>query len=310
MSAVAIKRVIRAGFLDFWRNGFVSFTSILVMTVTLFVLGTTIFAGVILNTTLEQLHDKTDINVYFTTTAPPDKIAEFQKTIAALPQVQEVTLLTADQVLASFRTQHQNNQLILQALDELGQNPLSAVLNVRAKDITQYDAIGQFLKQQQDLATGDQNIIASVNYFDVQYRAAVDRLQHITQSAKQVGLVIIILLILTTLAISFNTFRLIIYVSREEIQVMRLVGAGQMYIRAPFMVEGALYGLISGLVTLLLFYPLTYYLGQSTETFFGGVNVFTYYISHFPFFFAVIVGTGVLLSVVASFLAVRRYLKI
>ncbi len=279
------------------------------MTVTLFVVGTAMFAGVILNTTLNQLHNKTDINVYFTTTASPDKIAEFEKTVGALPEVQAVSLQSADEALRAFREAHQDNQLILQALDELGQNPLGAVLNVQAKDITQYDAIGKFLKNQQEEA-GGQSIIDKVNYFDVEYRAAVDKLQHITEAAKRVGLVILVLLILTTLAISFNTFRLIIYTSREEIQVMRLVGAGQMYIRAPFMVEGALYGLIAGLITLLLFYPLTYYLGRSTETFFGGINIFNYYLTNFPLFFLIIVGTGVTLSVVASFLAVRRYLKI
>ncbi len=309
MSFVTVKRVVRAGFLDFWRNGFVSLASILVMTVTLFVVGTTIFAGVILSTTLDQLRDKADINVYFTTTATSEKIAELQKSVEGLPQVQSVQYITAQDALAAFRARHQNDQLTLQALDELGQNPLGGVLNVRAKDISQYDSIGKFLEQQQS-AAGNQNIIDKVNYFDSQHRAALDKLQHITESAQRLGLIVVVILILTTLAISFNTLRLAIYTSREEIQVMRLVGAGQFYIRAPFMVEGVLYGLIAGLLTLMLFYPLTYYLGRSTATFFGGVNVFTYYLVNFPMFFLIIVGTGVTLGVVASFLAVRRYLKI
>ena len=91
---------------------------------------------------------------------------------------------------------------------------------------------------------------------------------------------------------------------------MRLVGAARFYIRAPFMVEGVLYGLIAGVITLLLFYPLTYWLGRSTADFFGGINIFSYYLSHFLLFFGAIIGTGVVLGAVASFLAVRRYLKI
>lgn len=281
------------------------------MTVTLFVVGTTIFAGLILNTTLAQLRDKADINVYFTTDAPQDQIDQLEKSVEALPQVQSVEFVSADDALAQFRAKHQDDQLTLQALDELGQNPLGAVLNVKAKDISQYDAIAQFLQQQQTIG-GDssKSIIDKVNYFDAQHRAALDRLQHITDSAQRVGLAIIIILILTTLAISFNTLRLAIYSSREEIQVMRLVGAGQLFIRAPFMVEGVLYGLIAGVITLLSFYPLTYWLGRSTQDFFGGVNIFSYYISHFPLFFLAIVGTGVVLGAAASFLAVRRYLKI
>jgi cell division transport system permease protein len=104
--------------------------------------------------------------------------------------------------------------------------------------------------------------------------------------------------------------RLTIYTSRDEIHVMRLVGAGQLYIRGPFMVEGMLQGLIAGVVTLLLFYPLTWWLGASTADFFGGVNIFYYYLRHFAIFFLIIVGTGVALGALANFLAIRRYIKV
>lgn len=310
MDLITVKRIFRAGFLDFWRNGFVSLASILVMTVTLFVVGTTVFAGVILNSALEELRGKADVNVYFTTAAPEDKISQLQKSIQALPEVASVEYTSADDALAQFREVHKNDQLTLQALDELGQNPLGAVLSIKAKDISQYDAIARFLEQQQAQAQGGASIIDKVNYFDAQHRQALDRLQQITDSSQRLGLIIIAILIATTIAISFNTLRLAIYTSREEIQVMRLVGATQFYIRAPFMVEGVLYGLIAGVVTLLLFYPLTYWLGNATAAFFGGINVFSYYLSHFPLFFLIIIGTGTALGAVASFLATRRYLKI
>ena len=311
MNWVTIKRMVRAGFLDFWRNGFVSLASILVMTVTLFVVGMTLFAGVILNSALSELRDKADVTVYFTTTAPEDQILQLQKSLQALPQVKSADYLSADDALAAFRERHADDQLTLQALQELGDNPLGAELDVKAKDISQYDAISQFLEQQQALQTGGTpSIIDKINYFDDQHREALDRLQNITDSAGRLGLIIILMLVGVTLAISFNTLRLAIYTSREEIQVMRLVGAGAFYIRAPFMVEGVLYGLISGVITLVLFYPLTYWLGQATQNFFGGINVFSYYISNFFMFFGIIIGTGVVLGALASYLAVRRYLKI
>ncbi|MCX6820063.1 MAG: permease-like cell division protein FtsX [Candidatus Adlerbacteria bacterium] len=310
MSWVTTKRIFRAGFLDFWRNGFVSLASILVMTVTLFVLGMTLFAGVILNSALSELRNKADVNVYFTTSAPEEQILQLQKSLQALPEVQTVEYVSAGDALAAFRERHQNDQLTLQALQELGDNPLGAVLNIRAKDISQYDVIAKFLQQQQALSSSQAGIIDKVNYFDEQHRQALNRLQHISDSAARLGLIIILILVLTTVAISFNTLRLAIYTSRDEIQVMRLVGAGQFYIRAPFMVEGVLYGLISGVITLVMFYPLTYWLGEATANFFGGVNVFSYYIGNFLLFFGVLIGTGVVLGAVSSYLAVRRYLKI
>ena len=310
MKWLATKRIFRAGVLSFSRNAFVSFASILVMTVTLFTVGVTLFAGVILGSALQELRDKADVNVYFTQDAPEDRMLELKASLEALPEVSKVEYLSRDEALAQFRERHKNDQLTLSALDELGDNPLGAVLNVKAKDISQYESIAAFLKDQQSVDTGSASIIDKINFYDAQHRAALERLQYITNSAKVLGQWIVAILILTTLAISFNTLRLAIYSSRDEIQVMRLVGAGSFYIRAPFMVEGVLYGLVAGLVTLLIFYPLTWWLGGATGNFFGGVNIFSYYMSHFFYFFLIIVGTGVLLGATASFLAVRRYLKI
>ena len=310
MKWLTTKRIFRAGLLSFSRNAFVSFASVLVMTVTLFTVGVTLFAGVILGSALQELRNKADVNVYFTQDAPEDRMLELKASLEALPEVAKVEYLSRDEALAQFRERHKNDQLTLSALDELGDNPLGAVLNVKAKDISQYESIAAFLKDQQSASTGGASIIDKINFYDAQHRAALERLQYITNSAKVLAEWIVAILILTTLAISFNTLRLAIYSSRDEIQVMRLVGAGSFYIRAPFMVEGVLYGLVAGLITLLIFYPLTWWLGGATGNFFGGVNIFTYYMSHFFYFFLIIIGTGVLLGAVASFLAVRRYLKI
>ncbi len=309
MKWVLFKRVLRAGVLDFSRNAFVSIASILVMTVTLFTVGMTIFAGVILGSALQELRDKADVNVYFTTQAPEDRILEMKASLEALPEVASVQYLSRDEALAQFRDRHKNDQLTLQALDELPDNPLGAVLNVKAKDISQYETIATFLQDQQT-QDGASSVIDKINFYDEQHRAALERLQYITNSAQVLGRWIVGILILITLAISFNTLRLAIYTSRDEIQVMRLVGAGALYVRGPFIVEGILYGLVAGVITLLIFYPLTWWLGGPTGNFFGGVNVFSYYVSHFFSIFGIIIGTGVVLGAAASWLAVQRYLKI
>lgn len=310
MNGLSIKRVIRAGLLDFWRNGFVSFASVLMMVFTLFVIGLALFTGVILNSALAEFRDKADLNVYFTANAAESDIFTLRDAVQAQPQVASVVYLSRQDALTAFRERHANDQLTLQALEELGDNPLGAVLTVKAKDITQYDAIAKFLQSQQALGAGAPQIIEKINYFDEGHRRAIDTLATYTNTAQVVALVLVGFFVLMTIAITFNTLRLAIYSSREEIQVMRLVGAGQTYIRAPFVVEGVLYGLVAAVITLLLLYPLAWWLGTSTSAFFGSVNVFDYFITHFLLFFGVIVGSGVVLGALASFLAVRRYLKI
>ena len=306
---IKIKRVIRSGFFSFWRNGFVSLSSILVMMVTLFVIGTTIFSGVILKSTLQQIKDKVDINVYFITSASEDDILVMKKSIERLPEVlTPVVYVSRDQALIDFKKRHENDQTTLQALDELGTNPLGATLNIKAKDPSQYESIANFLQSRNALSSDGTTIVDKVNYY--QNKEAIDRLTRITDSAKRLGFILTIFLIAISILITFNTLRLVIYMSREEISVMRLVGASTGYIRGPFFIAGGIYGFISAILTLIIFYPITLWLGKTTESFFVGLNIFHYYASNFGQIFLIIVGSGIAIGSISSFLAVRKYLRV
>jgi cell division transport system permease protein len=141
-----------------------------------------------------------------------------------------------------------------------------------------------------------------------QNKAAIDRLGGIIDTSRAVGLGIALVLGLASLLIAFNTIRLAIYTARDEIGVMNLVGASHWYVRGPFVVAGVLYGVISGLLVLVLLYPLTAWLGPGSEKFFGTFNVFTYFVGAFPLMFLAVMGAGVALGALSSYLAVRRYL--
>lgn len=302
------KRIIKSGFVNFWRNGVVSLAGILVMTITLFVIGSIIFLGAILNTSLEQIKNKVDINVYFTTAAPEEEILSLKSSIETLPEVSFVTYVTRDEALANFRERHKNDYLTLQALDELGENPLGASLSVKAKEPSQYESITKFLESKENISAGGKKIIDKINYY--QNKIAIDKLAKIIDSAKKIGLAVTIVLIVISIAIAFNTIRLAIYTAREEIAVMRLVGGNNAYIRGPFLIEGAMYGIISSVITMALFYPVTLWLGRATENFFGGINLFEYYVSNFWQMLAIILLSGIALGAISSFLAVRKYLDI
>jgi cell division transport system permease protein len=298
----------RAGLANFTRNGFVSLAAILIMVVTLFFIGSVLLMITGLNVSLQGVKDKVDINVYFATTAEESDILTLKKTIEVLPEVKRVGYTSSDQALADFKQKHDTDQLTLQALGELGANPLGAVLNIKANDPSQYEIIANFLKGDNVLSKNKKVIIDKVNYYD--NKAAIDKLTKIIRAAERLGLAAALILVLISLIIAFNTIRLAIYVAREEISVMRLVGANNKYIRGPFVVAGIFYGLTAGLITIVLFYPLTYWLRSSTESFFGGLNFFVYYVSHFGQLFLLLVGSGIVLGAVSSYLAVRRYLKI
>lgn len=303
-----IKRTLRAGFVSFWRNGYVSLASVLVMTVTLSVIASIIFTGALFDSTLNSIKDKVDINVYFVKDAAEDDITLLQKSLTSMPQVAEVQYVSAEQALVDFRARHQDDELTLQALNELGGNPLGASFNIKAKDPSQYEAIVKFLTDKKDSsATGD-SIIDRVNYS--RNKDAIEALNRIIAASNRLGSIIAVFFMLVSVLITFNTIRLAIYIFREEISVMRLVGASEMYIRGPFVTVGIMYGAVSGLVTLLLLYPVTYWLGPITADIGTGLNLFSYYLSHFGYLFGVIVGSAIVLGALSSYLAVRKYLKV
>lgn len=302
------RRIFKTGFFNFWRNGFVSLSSIVVMVVTLSVIGGLIFLSAILNSTLTEIKNKVDINVYFVTSAGESDILSLKKTIEAMPEVLKVDYVSRDKALADFKARHVNDEITLQALDELGDNPLGATLNIRAKDPSQYEGIAKFLTNQTALTSGGSSIIDKVNYF--QNKTAIDRLSRLIDSANRLGFVITLVLAIISIVITFNTIRLAIFISRDEISVMRLVGAAQGYIRGPFMVAGVMYGAVAALITLILFFPISYWLGGATQNFFIGLNIFTYYLHNFGEFFLILVGSGALIGAVSSVFATRKYLKV
>ena len=302
---VNAKRVARYGLISFVRNGFVSLTAVLIMTITLFVVAFLMISGAALDATLKQLTEKVDVTVYFTTEATEEEIASMKTAIEALPEVAVVTYISREEALAVFRERHKGDQLTLQALDELGGNPLGASLEIRAKQTNQYESIATFLEAQQK-SGGVAASIDKINFF--QNKTAIDRLTNIIETSRRIGIAIALVLGLSTILIAFNTIRLAIYTAREEIGVMNIVGAGHWYVRGPFMVAGILYGIVSALIVLLLLYPLTLWLGPGSERFFGSFNVFTYFISAFPALFLILITSGIGLGALSSYLAVRRYL--
>lgn len=301
-----IKRTIVSGYRNFTRSGFTSLASILVMTITLFVITSLIFIQAALNSSLNDIKEKVDVTVYFVSDAEVSSIMDVKEALSKLPEVRDVTYTSSAQALTDFKERHSNDYLTLQALDELDQNPLGASLNIKAKDPSQYESISKYFESEDALSKGALTIVDKIDYH--QNKVVIDRLTAIIDGAKKLGLAISIVLILISLLITFSTIRLIIYMSREEINVMKLVGAGRRFIRGPFIVSGIFVGIISSVTTALVFIPVSIWLGnQMTD--FVGINLYTYYKANFLQLFIIMLGLGVTIGGLSSIFAIHRYLK-
>jgi cell division transport system permease protein len=297
----SLRRIFKAGFVGFWRNAYVSLASIFVITVALFVIGSTMLIDQLLGASLAQLQAKVDINIYFVTTAPQEEIDALINSVKALPDVERVTYTSRDDALAEYRAKNQNDSVAMQALDELRENPLGATIAVQAKETSQYESINRYLEEQKS------PIIDEINY--TKNKESIGKLTSIIDALEQASFVALMVLIMASILITFNTIRLAIFTAKEEISIMRLVGAGNMYIRGPFMLQGVMYGVISGVLALAILYPIVLWLGPKTAQFFE-INIFDYFVNNFAYIFLVLVGIGVTLGLVSSVLAITRYLKV
>lgn len=297
-----LKRVLRAGYLSFRRNGWLSTATILVMALVLFVLGNLIFLGALANTALTALESKIDISVYFTADAPEQSILAVKRELEILADVSQVSYVSKDQAFDTFRKKHSSNALIVNALDELGENPLEASLNIRARDPSDYASISDFLLKK------NYPIVDKVNYFENQ--KVIDRLGAVLGTVRGSGALLAIFLAFVSILVAFNTIRLAIYTMKEEIGIMRLVGATQWFIRGPFLVSGVLYGSTAAAVVTMLFFPLAWLASPKLTLLVPNFDLFQYFLTNFLEFFGIILISGIALGTVSSFIAVRRYLKI
>ncbi|OGI95768.1 hypothetical protein A2917_00430 [Candidatus Nomurabacteria bacterium RIFCSPLOWO2_01_FULL_42_17] len=301
-----LKRIIKAGFINFRRGGLVSFAAVLQVLNTLAVIVTIILLQAVLYSALSVIKDKVDVTIYFNVGAPEVQILSLKESLLKLPEVENISYTSADEAIRLFRERHASDYSTIAALDEIGENPLGATLNIKTKEISQYENIANFLKSDNALVLGSSDIINHSNYHD--NKLVIERLKTIISGAQKLGFLLTLYLIISSIIITFNTIRLTIYISREEIGVMRLVGASKMHVRGPFMIEGALYGIVATFVTLALFLPVTAWLGRNMTAFLG-LNLYNYYLSNFFQIFAIILLSGILFGVISSFLAVRRYLN-
>ncbi len=299
---INIRRIIKAGFVNFCRNSWVSVATVLIMVIALSIIGSLVFGKAILLSVLDQLEDKVDITVYFKTDANEGDVVSLQDYLSKIDEVKKIDYVSKENALIAFRDRHEENNLIIQSLDELGENPLGASLNIKAKNPEQYESIVKFLE------AGVFSSVDKINY--KQNKVVIDKLANILESSKTLGTGLSLVFAIIALLVTFNTIRMAIYTNQEEIKIMRLVGASNKYIRAPFVVEGALYGILSTIITMAFFYPLTFWLGPLSERFFGGINIFHYYLTNFFQLFFILLVVGVVLGTASSWVATRRYLRV
>lgn len=296
-------RIIKYGVQSFWRSRLISAATILVMVLALMVLEGLIIFRVLTTTAIASLEDKIDISVYFKTSAGEDEILKIKNSLESLAEVKTVEYVSRDRALEIFKERHGDNPKISQAIEELDDNPLLASINIKADNPNNYENIASYLDN-----TNFEALIEHVTF--TQSRLAIERLAKIVGTAENMGLALTVFLALTAILVTFNTVRLAIYSNREEIGIMRLVGASNAFVSGPYIVESVIFGFLATILSLLITAPLINLAAPNIQSFIPEIDVEGYFYANILGLFGYQLLFGSVLGVVSGGIAIRKYLKI
>jgi cell division transport system permease protein len=298
------KRIIITALKDLSRNLWLNMATVIIIVISLFTITTMLAIDAVGSHALSVLQEKIDISIQFKDNADEAKILEFKKDLENMEDVKNVEYISKEQALIDFKETHKDSEYINESLEELGENPLFAVLNVKANDINKYNSINEYIISNDNY----KNDIEKVNYKENE--RAIDNLSKILASVKDGIAGITILFVFISILVSFNTIRLAMYSHRMEIEIMRLVGASNWYIRMPFIIEGAIFGAVGAVITLLIISPSAVYISPRITQFLPGFDLYVYFVDNLFNIATLLTLIGIGMGVFSSFIAIRRYLKV
>lgn len=299
----SLERIFEVGWTNFKRNSYLSFGTTGVMVLVLLLFSGLMALNFLSSQVISSLEEKVDVSVYFKTEASENEIGRVKGDLESLKSVKRVQYVSRDQALKDFKDKHAGDTLVQESLAELDDNPLQASLNVKANDSSQYASIVSFLE-----GNKFRSLVDKINFYENEQ--VISRVQSISNGLKNWGFLATMALAVIAVLVTFNTIRLTIYSQKQEIEIMRLVGGSNWHIKAPYLIEGALYGGFAAIVTTLIFYPVTILVSPKVQVIMPGVSLISYFIANSLQFIFLVFFIGILLGVASSFVAIRRFLKV
>ena len=300
--SISVLRIIKTGASNLSRNWLLSAAAILVMTITLIIFSILALLFSVSSYSVKTIQERVDISIYMKKGLAEDRILDIKQSIEQDSLIREVVYVSAQAALEDFKAKHAGNDQLLAALNEVDENPLLATLRVKAKNLEDYPRVAE------NISNGSYSaFIEKLNYND--NRSVIDRLTKILKIVVSLGIGLVAVFSLIAVLVMFNTLRLTMYNRREEVEIMRLVGATDWYIRGPFLAEAIMYSISALVVTALLLLPV-YARVLPRITGFVAPGVASPSILAYPILLAALFATALILSIISTLLAIRKYLKV
>ena len=305
MMLTSTYRIIKFAFQNFWRNIWLSIITVTMLVLTLLTVNILLVVNRVTDQTIAFVENRIEVSVYFNEKTEQVKINDALTYFRTLPEVKDVQEISADEAFAIFKTRHANDADILNSLEELGKNPFGPTLIIKAHQAKDFDAIITALDHPRF-----RDDIRQRNFSD--YQSIVSKIRKTTSEIRTGGMILSGIFFLIALLIIFNTVRVAIFIHREEIGIMRLVGASSNFIRAPFLVETIILSVFSILIVIAIMYPALALIEPKFSQYFGPGT--TGLVSYFEQNGLLVFGTQFLALLIVTMgstaLAMRKHLKV
>ena len=302
MKFLKLKRVIAEGWTSFKRNAWLTVATVLVLSLSLFIIGSTLFVGLSAGELLKRIEQNVNISVYFKNNVEEARILEIKAGIEQRPEIASVQYINKETALEKFSKENDGDEVISEALKEIGENPLFSSLVLTAKDQSHYEELSNYVEK------NFEQEVDRINYG--RNKIVIEKLGRIISTMEKIGLGLGGIFILISVLVTFSTIRMSLYSRKKEFDIMRLVGASNLYIKIPTIVEGMIYGLLSALVAMVFIAAITY--GGIPVA--GGIipkeEMIGFYVQNIWKVGLVVLISGLAIGVLSSLISIRKYLKI
>jgi len=299
------KRIITFAINDFSRNKGISIAAVFVLTIAIMLVTGLFFFQGMAGYLISQIQDKIDITAYFKEGTQEQDILDVKDEILKTsPNIKNIEYISKDQALAFFNEKHKDNAILSKALQEVGDNPFLPSLNITTSgDPLQYAQVSNIL-QTSDFS----KLIDKVDFS--QKKDTIEKVYSITTSINIFGIIFGIVLIIIAILVVFNTIKLAIESSREEISTMKIVGASDWFVRGPFIIQGIIYGAIAFLICILFSGIFSYFLSPQIRAILPGFDMFGYFLTNLGIFVLIQLGFGIGVGVISALIVVKNHLEV
>lgn len=299
MKLLKLWRTFKEGFRNYYRNGLLTVATVSVLALSLYVVGFIVVRGLITEQLLRQTEDKVNVSVYFNPEVEEDEILEIKGALENYQEIKSIEYVSKNKALDEF-LEGNDDTIIRQALEEVGDNPLLSSLVITAREAYQYEIISDAIERSEF-----RDKINRINY--QKNKEIIAKINSALDSERRQGIIAGIIFIIIAVLITFNTIRLTMFSHRQEFEIMRLVGASNMYVRMPFVFEGIFYGITAAIIAMALLLITAKY--STLSVLFVAGDLWGFYMRQGIYIFGLLLVSGIGLGIISSYIAIRKHLK-